>query len=239
MNETTGDRPKDVVAVAQALDAAGLMPNKSGNVSIRTRQGFVITPAGTPYAELTPESLVELALDNGENGDTPIFPPDDQRISPAVAAGKKGVSPFSRPSSEWRMHAAIYRARADVNAIVHTHSPHATALACAGLGIPPFHYMIALAGGDVRCAPYATFGTDELAEHAVRGLDGRRATLLANHGVIAVGPTLSVARAVAVEVENLAGQWLTLRAAGLEPWLLEPDELARVVEKFAGYGRLG
>ena len=239
MNETTGDRPKDVVAVAQALDAAGLMPNKSGNVSIRTRQGFVITPAGTPYAELTPESLVELALDNGENGDTPIFPPDDQRISPAVAAGKKGVSPFSRPSSEWRMHAAIYRARADVNAIVHTHSPHATALACAGLGIPPFHYMIALAGGDVRCAPYATFGTAELAEHAVRGLDGRRATLLANHGAIAVGPTLSVARAVAVEVENLAGQWLTLRAAGLEPWLLEPDELARVVEKFAGYGRLG
>ena len=239
MNETTGDRPKDVVAVAQALDAAGLMPNKSGNVSMRTRHGFVITPAGTPYAELTPESLVELALDNGENGDTPIFPPDDQRISPAVAAGKKGVSPFSRPSSEWRMHAAIYRARADVNAIVHTHSPHATALACAGLGIPPFHYMIALAGGDVRCAPYATFGTAELAEHAVRGLDGRRATLLANHGVIAVGPTLSVARAVAVEVENLAGQWLTLRAAGLEPWLLEPDELARVVEKFAGYGRLG
>ena len=239
MNETTGDRPKDVVAVAQALDAAGLMPNKSGNVSMRTRHGFVITPAGTPYAELTPESLVELALDNGENGDTPIFPPDDQRIYPAVAAGKKGVSPFSRSSSEWRMHAAIYRARADVNAIVHTHSPHATALACAGLGIPPFHYMIALAGGDVRCAPYATFGTAELAEHAVRGLDGRRATLLANHGVIAVGPTLSVARAVAVEVENLAGQWLTLRAAGLEPWLLEPDELARVVEKFAGYGRLG
>ena len=235
MNETTGDRPKDVVAVAQALDAAGLMPNKSGNVSIRTRHGFVITPAGTPYAELTLESLVELPL---ENGDTPDFPvPADQASSSMV--GKIGVSPFSRPSSEWRMHAAIYRARADVNAIVHTHSPHATALACAGLGIPPFHYMIALAGGDVRCAPYATFGTAELAEHAVRGLDGRRATLLANHGAIAVGPTLSVARAVAVEVENLAGQWLTLRAAGLEPWLLEPDELARVVEKFAGYGRLG
>ena len=137
------------------------------------------------------------------------------------------------------MHAAIYRARADVNAIVHTHSPRATALACAGLGIPPFHYMIALAGGDVRCMPYATFGTDELAANAVRGLEGRRAALLANHGVIAVGPTLQVARAVALEVENLAGQWLTLRAAGLEPRLLDAEELARVIEKFAGYGRLG
>ena len=137
------------------------------------------------------------------------------------------------------MHAAIYRARADVHAVVHTHSPHATALACAGLGIPPFHYMIALAGGDVRCMPYATFGTAELAANAVRGLEGRRAVLLSNHGVIAVGPTLHVARAVALEVENLAGQWLALRAAGLEPKLLGPDELTRVVEKFAAYGRLG
>ena len=248
MSEPTHDRPGDAVAVAQALAAAGLMPNKSGNVSIRSPAGFLITPAGTPYADLTAESLVELPLENAdapgfpstpENGDTPIFPPDDQRISPAVAAGKKGVSPFSRPSSEWRMHAATYRARDDVNAIVHTHSPHATALACAGLGIPPFHYMIALAGGEVRCMPYATFGTAELADHAVRGLEGRRATLLANHGVIAVGPTLQVARAVALEVENLAGQWLALRAAGLEPKLLEPDELTRVVAKFADYGRLG
>lgn len=137
------------------------------------------------------------------------------------------------------MHAAIYRAHPAVGAIVHTHSPQATALACAGLGIPPFHYMIALAGGDVRCMPYATFGTVELAESAVQGLQGRRATLLANHGVIAVGPTLRVAHAVALEVENLAGQWLALRAAGLHPQLLDDAELARVIEKFADYGRLG
>lgn len=233
---TTRERPADVVAVAQALDAAGLMPNKSGNVSVRSAGGFVITPAGTPYAELTAESLAELTL---ENRDTPVFP-----AAASSSDGKTGVSSFSgsspsRPSSEWRMHAAIYRARGDVNAIVHTHSPRATALACAGLGIPPFHYMIALAGGDVRCMPYATFGTAELADRAVQGLEGRRATLLANHGVIAVGPTLQVARAVALEVENLAGQWLALRAAGLEPKLLEPDELARVVAKFADYGRLG
>ncbi|HET9693356.1 MAG TPA: class II aldolase/adducin family protein [Steroidobacteraceae bacterium] len=214
----------EVVEVAQALDAAGLMPNKSGNVSIRTPRGFAITPAGTPYRELTAASLVDLDLENGdahhfsENGD---------------------AHHFSRPSSEWRMHAAIYRAYPEVGAVVHTHSPKATALACAGLGIPPFHYMIALAGGEVRCMPYATFGTAELADAAVRGLEGRRATLLANHGVIAVGPSVRVAHAVALEVENLAGQWLALRAAGLQPQLLDDAELARVVEKFAGYGRLG
>jgi L-fuculose-phosphate aldolase len=235
MSTTSRDGPDDVIAVAQALAAAGMMPNKSGNVSIRSSRGFVITPSGTPYEQLTSDSLAELSL---ENGDTPVFA---ARTKPTCASSvaKIGVSPFSQPSSEWPMHAAIYRARADVHAVVHTHSPHATALACAGLGIPPFHYMIALAGGDVRCMPYATFGTAELAANAVRGLEGRRATLLSNHGVIAVGPTLQAARAVALEVENLAGQWLTLRAAGLEPKLLEPDELARVVEKFAAYGRLG
>lgn len=222
MSNQIPDGRAELVDVAQSLDAAGLMPNKSGNVSVRTAGGFVITPAGTPYRDLTAASLVEL-----ENGDTPQFSP------------KPGVSPLPRPSSEWRMHAAIYRAYPAVGAIVHTHSPQATALACAGLGLPPFHYMIALAGGEVRCMPYATFGTAELAESAVRGLEGRRATLLANHGVIAVGPTLRVAHAVAVEIENLAGQWLALRAAGLQPRLLDEAELARVIEKFTGYGRLG
>jgi L-fuculose-phosphate aldolase len=215
-----------VVAVAQALDAAGLMPNKSGNVSARTERGFVITPAGVPYRELNAQSLVEVPEIPGQavNGDTPVF-----------SIERKGVS----PSSEWRLHAAIYRARREVAAIVHTHSPMATALACAGQGIPPFHYMIALAGGEVRCMPYATFGTAELAQTAVRGLEGRRATLLANHGVVATGPTLRVAQAVALEVENLARQWLALRSAGLEPQLLDEAELARVIEKFSGYGRLG
>ena len=135
------------------------------------------------------------------------------------------------------MHAAIYAARPDALAIVHTHSPKATALACAGLGLPAFHYMIALAGGDVRCVPYATFGTAELAEHALEGLAGRRAVLLANHGVVAIGPTLDAARAVAFEVENMAGQYLALRAAGLEPRVLPPDELERVMRKFSDYGR--
>jgi L-fuculose-phosphate aldolase len=203
-----------VIAVSQALDAAGLVPNKSGNVSCRTAGGFVITPAGKPYRDLAPGDLVELLV-HGE-------PP---------AAGP-------RPSSEWRMHAEIYAGRSDANAIVHTHSPRATALACAGRGIPPFHYMIALAGGDVRCTSYATFGTAELAETAARGLEGRRAVLLGNHGVIAIGSSLEDAHAVAVEVENLAGEYLAMLSAGLEPRLLDDDELASVMEKFADYGRL-
>ena len=203
-----------IIAVAQALDAAGMVPNKSGNVSCRSAGGFVITPAGTPYRDLQPSDLVELPV--------------------------QGTPPASgpRPSSEWRMHAAIYAHRPDARAVVHTHSPRATALACAGRGIPPFHYMIALAGGDIRCMPYATFGTTELAATAVQGLDGRRATLLANHGVIAIGGSLGEAHAVALEVENLAGQYLALLAAGLEPRVLDGAELQRVIEKFTDYGRL-
>ena len=205
---------EDIIAVAQALDEAGLVPNKSGNVSCRSAGGFLITPAGVPYSDLVPAGIVELPVHG--------------------APGPTGP----RPSSEWRMHAAIYAARPDVAAVVHTHSPRATALACAGRGIPPFHYMIALAGGDIRCVPYATFGTAELAAAAVRGLEGRRATLLSNHGVLAVGASLRAAHSVALEVENLAVQYLAMLAAGLAPVLLGEEELRRVIDKFSDYGRL-
>ena len=205
---------REIVALSQSLDAAGLVPNKSGNVSCRSADGFLITPAGVPYRDLVPADIVEVSL-----------------------SGSAGAH-ARRPSSEWRMHAAIYAGRPDATAIVHTHSPKATALACAGRGIPPFHYMIALAGGDIRCMPYATFGTTELAATAVQGLDGRRATLLANHGVIAIGGSLGEAHAIALEVENLAGQYLALLAAGLEPRVLDGAELQRVIEKFTDYGRL-
>jgi L-fuculose-phosphate aldolase len=215
MNQDCRVVREEIVEVAKTLDGMGLMPNKSGNLSCRVEGGFCITPAAVPYRDLTADAIVQVAFD----------------AEPADA----GV----RPSSEWRMHGAIYLARPDVGAIVHTHSPQATALACAGRGIPPFHYMIALAGGEVRCMPYATFGTAELAVGAVQGLAGRRAALLANHGVITVGPTLTVAQSVALEVENLAGQYLQLLAAGLTPQLLDAAELQRVIDKFAGYGRLG
>ncbi len=204
-----------IITITHAIDAAGLVPNKSGNVSCRSPGGFLITPAGVPYGELRPEDLVGLAVDGS--------PP---------ATGR-------RASSEWRMHAAIYVARPDAEAIVHTHSPSATALACAGRGIPPFHYMIALAGGDIRCMPYATFGTPELAVTAVQGLAERRATLLGNHGVIAIGGSLREAHGVALEVENLADAYLAMLGAGLEPVLLNDAELQRVIDKFADYGKLG
>jgi L-fuculose-phosphate aldolase len=208
------DLRAQIVAAARELDAAGMVPNKSGNLSGRSGDDFLVTPAGVPYRELGAAHLVRVALDGRSAAGAP------------------------RPSFEWRLHGAIYAQRREVAAIVHTHSPRATALACAGRGIPPFHYMIALAGGEIRCMPYATFGTADLADAAVRGLEGRRATLLANHGVVAVGNSLGAALAVAVEVENLAGQYLDLLAAGLEPVLLGADELQRVIAKFADYGRL-
>jgi L-fuculose-phosphate aldolase len=214
MTDTDREQRSAIIAIARSLDEAGLVPNKSGNVSCRSANGFLITPAGVPYAELSPEQIVKLSHDGSPEPTGP------------------------QPSSEWRMHQAIYALRPDAEAIVHTHSPHATALACAGRGIPAFHYMIALAGGDVRCTPYATFGTAELAVTAVRGLEDRRATLLANHGVVALGASLRDAFAVAVEVENLARQYLALLAAGLDPMVLSDEELERVVDKFGDYGRL-
>ncbi|HEX2724765.1 MAG TPA: class II aldolase/adducin family protein [Beijerinckiaceae bacterium] len=204
-----------VVRAAQAMDQAGFAPSKSGNVSCRYRDGALITPSGLPYARMQPDDIVEIDL-HGQ-----------------VRSGA------GKPSSEWPFHTSIYRARADAQAVVHTHSPKATALSCARRGLPAFHYMIALAGGaDVRCADYATFGTQELADNAVRALDGRKAVLLANHGVIAIAATPDGALKIAAEIENLAGQYLALLQAGLEPVILDKAEMARVAAKFASYGKV-
>jgi L-fuculose-phosphate aldolase len=203
-----------IVATAQAMERAGLAPNRSGNVSCRFNGGLLITPSGLPYGEMTAADIVALDL-----------------------AGKMRAGTRT-PSSESPFHTAIYRSRPDAEAIVHTHSPRATALACARRPIPPFHYMIALAGGPgIRCAEYATFGTPALAESALRGLEGRRAVLLANHGVIAIGATLEAAYELACEVENMAGQYLKMLAAGLEPVTLDEAEMQRVLAQFARYGR--
>lgn len=201
-----------LIAAARRLDAAGFMPSKSGNLSLRDGDGFLITPAALPYAETTEADLMRVAPDGSATG-------------------------RHRPSSEWQLHAAIYAARPDAQAVVHTHSPRATALSCARRGIPPFHYMVLMAGGDVRCAAHATFGTAALADNAVAALRDRRAALLANHGVVAIGATLDAALALALEVENLAGQYLDLLAAGLDPVLLTEAELAEARAQFAGYGR--
>jgi L-fuculose-phosphate aldolase len=207
---------EEIVAVAQAIDKAGFCPSKSGNVSARFEGGLLITPSGLPYARTKPEDLIHLAHDG------------------TILNGAR------KPSSEWPFHVEIYKARPDAQAIVHTHSPRATALSAARKGIPAFHYMIALCGGaDVRCADYATFGTPELAANAVKALDGRKAVLLANHGVIALGQSLAGAHTIVAEVENLAGQYLDLLASGLEPVILDAAEMMRVGAKFAGYGKVG
>ena len=205
---------KEIIAAANAMSQSGLSPGKSGNVSARNSAGHVlITPTGVPYADLKPGDIV--TLDNRGK----------------VLAGSL------LPSSEWHFHVTIYTARTDVSAIVHTHSLHATALACAHREIPAFHYMVAVAGGDsIRCAPYATFGTDELAHHALAALEGRHACLLANHGQIALGATPARALALAHEVETLASQYVAALQIG-QPTILDTDEMARVLEKFKTYGQ--
>jgi L-fuculose-phosphate aldolase len=210
-----------VIATALAMNAAGINVNKSGNVSARcvrgTVAGLVITPTGLPYAKLTTADLAFLPL----------------RADSASEAHAQGPR---APSSEWRFHHDVYRARPEFGAIVHTHSAHATALACLGEGIPPFHYMVAAAGGaDIRCAPYATFGTQALSDHALAALEGRKACLLAHHGVIACGTDLDAALALAIEIENLARTYGEVRKLGT-PRLLDAAEMERVLEKFANYG---
>ncbi|MCP1337495.1 class II aldolase/adducin family protein [Futiania mangrovi] len=206
-----------VLAATLAMSRSGLTPGKSGNVSARVPGGMVITPTGVPYEGLTEAQLSFVGEDGATREGEPL------------------------PSSEWHFHMAVYAAKPDVGAVVHTHSRFATALACTETGqrdgIPPFHYMVAVAGGtDIACAPYATFGTEELAGHVVAALKGRNACLLAHHGVIACGATPEKALALAHEVETLAAQYVTaLGVGGVR--LLDRDEMARVIGKFRTYGQ--
>ena len=224
-----------VVAVARQLGPRGLSAGTSGNVSARCDRdgtpGFVITPSAMPYEAMTPEGLAWVALDQPALDEvTPLAPP-------AHWAGSHA------PSSEWRMHRDLLVQRPEVHAVVHAHPPAATALACLPdvqrTGIPAFHYMIAVAGGDdIRCAPYATFGTAALSAHAVAALEGRTACLLAHHGILALGASPDDALAVAVEVETLAQMYVHARAAGT-PAVLDAAEMTRVLERFARYRSTG
>lgn len=204
-----------LIDTCRALWTTGLTFGTSGNVSARIADGtFLISASGMDYDALSPDDLVVMNLDGTWTG-------------------------RRTPSSEWRFHRDILRARPEVGAIVHTHSTYATALACRGEGIPSFHYMVALAGGaEIRCAPYFTFGTQQLSDAALTALEDRRACLLANHGVIAVGASLPAALRLAGEVENLARQYLTSLLGG-RPQLLESSEMQRVAEKFTTYGQRG
>ncbi len=203
---------EEIIATALEMNALRLNRGKSGNVSARTDDGFLVTPTGLAYDATQPADVVAMTQDGTARGPRP-------------------------PSSEWRFHRDIYTARGEVRAIVHAHSPFATSLACLRRDIPPFHYMIAIAGGkDIRCAAYATFGTQELSDHALRALEGRNACLLANHGMIAVGASLAAALALAVEVEALAEQYWRALQIGT-PYLLSDAEMEVVLEKFRTYGQ--
>ena len=203
-----------VVDCARRMSGAGLAPGKSGNVSCRWRDGLLITPSALAYDRMVGEDIVELDL------------------AGVVRAGRRPAS------SEWPFHTAIYRSRPDALAIVHTHSPHAAALSCARRGLPAFHYMVAMAGGeDIRCAEYATFGTAQLAENILTALAARKAALLANHGAIALSDSLDGALGLAMEVENLASVYLKTLGASLQPVLLDAKEMQRVLGKFEHYGR--
>lgn len=210
---------KAVIETAVTMSRRGLSPGRSGNVSCRWGSGMLITPTGMAYDAIEPADTVFVNADGAVS--------DNQRT----------------PSSEWRFHLSAYHARPDRHAVVHTHSMHATVLACARKPIPAFHYMVAVAGGkDIPCVPYATFGSDDLARHVAAGLKDRDACLMANHGQIALGETLPAALELAFEVEILAEQYykvLLLGALKLLPEILSDTAMAEMVEKFKTYGQKG
>lgn len=205
------DVRRELIETCLKMNASGMNQSTSGNLSVRHDGGFLITPTGIAYDELSPGDIVHVRMDGTWR------------------------HPLA-PSSEWRIHRDILAAKPEVNAVVHAHPPYCTTLAIRHMAIPAVHYMIAVSGGDtIPCAAYATFGTEELSRNAVAALADRTACLLANHGMIAVGPSLARAMWLATEVETLARQYFnTLLIGG--PNILPPDEIARVIGKFAGYG---
>ncbi len=202
---------EQIVETARAMNRSGLNQGTSGNLSVRFGDGLLITPSGIAYDDLSPDQIVPMDFDGKYQGNC-------------------------RPSSEWRFHCDILRERPDAGAVLHSHSLYSTILACQRRSIPAFHYMIAVAGGtDIRCADYATYGTQALSDEALKALDGRKACLLANHGLIAIGKNLKTALSLAVEVETLAKQYCHM-APNVAPVLLDDAEMAVIIEGFKTYG---
>jgi L-fuculose-phosphate aldolase len=202
---------QEIISHCLKMNSSGINQGTSGNLSVRSGAGMLITPSGVAYDQLAPEDIVYMNLDGTY----------EHRLA---------------CSSEWRFHRDIYVAKPEVNAVVHAHPLYCTALAIRHMEIPALHYMIAVGGGNsIRCAGYHTYGTQQLSEAAIEALQDRTACLLANHGMIATGPNLAKAMWLAIEVETLAHQYvISLQLGG--PMLLPDEEIARVVEKFKDYG---
>ena len=211
---------KEVIKYAQKLNSTNLSPLRSGNVSIRATkdnvEGFLLTPSGKRYEDLVPEDIVFLALREEYNN-------------------LKLFNSSLNPSSEWRFHQDIYLKKIEAKAIVHAHSPHATAVSAHGKPIPAFHYMIALAGGDdIKCAEYATFGTTELSKNILKALEKRKACLMSNHGQVAFGTNLKQAFELAEEVENICYQYIIALKIG-DPKILSSTEMNKILDKIKHY----
>lgn len=201
---------KRLIEAAQAMQERGLGSGTAGNLSVREADGLLITPSGMAYGHLAVEDIAFVDGDREAHGPHP-------------------------PSSEWRIHHDIYTARAEVGAVLHAHPPYATALACLHFDIPDFHYEVAFAGGDsIRCAQYATFGSQALSDHVLKALQDRRAALMANHGMISLGHDLAAALALAEKVEALARVYCICLGIR-EPQLLGETEMRRVLERFRDY----
>ena len=209
---------ENLLSISQKLAQLGLNKGTSGNASVRCDGGFLVTPSGMAVEDMTPSSMVQMCFDGSFE--------------------LQADSNAKKPSSEWRFHGDILASYPEINAVIHTHSMFATTLACLHKEIPPFHYMIAVAGGDtIRCAPYALFGSQALPDKALLALTDRKACILANHGMIAVGTDLDDALAVTVEVENLCEQYWRILQVDANPPLLSEDEMREVFQQFKGYGK--
>jgi L-fuculose-phosphate aldolase len=204
-NFETNELRRNLVDICRRMNSSGINQGTAGNLSVRAGNGFLITPSSLPYDVMTPDDLVEMDFDGTYTG--------------------------RRPSSEWRFHRDILKNRPDINVVLHCHSMYATTLACHHKTIPAFHYMVGVAGGTtVRCAEYATFGTQALSDHALKALDGRLACLLGQHGQISLGKELEQALWLAIEVETLARMYVQVLTLG-QPPILDDAEMERVIDQ--------
>lgn len=196
---------EEMVATCRKMNESGINQGTSGNLSVRTETGFLITPSSLPYDVMEPADIVEMDFDGTYEG--------------------------RRPSSEWRFHRDILRERTDIDVVLHCHSMYATTLAIHHKTIPSFHYMIGVAGGTtIRCARYATFGTQELSDAAIEALAERKACLLGQHGQISLGKTMESALWLAIEVETISRMYVQALTLG-EPPILSDDEMKRVIDQ--------